>query len=259
MQCSGETPCSSCATKGQACEYNQEQDQRRKTGVKRKIDDLESQNSFLTNQLRVTQTELQQALRILRRLEDPGGLEESEDIDNADTATTEMSDVSLVKRKHVDELEEEYGFLRSIYDWIRESPRLSSMTVIDLIRDSANPGEAIRALTQQRFEESIHTWRKRHQTPPIMSLPPLFTRPPYLVPAKPWTTVTSNDGLVSHLLSLYFHWDYPIYHFLDRRLFLSDMAAGRTRFCSKMLVNAVLAHACVSFACYMYIPQLTYR
>lgn len=39
---------------------------------------------------------------------------------------------------------------------------------------------------------------------------------PCQVRAAPWTTVTQDDDLVSHLVSLYFTWDYPFYSFLDR-------------------------------------------
>lgn len=73
------------------------------------------------------------------------------------------------------------------------------------------------------------------------------TRPTINVPAKPWTTVTDDDELVSHLVSLYFCWDYPVHCFFDRQLFLADMVSGRERFCSKLLVNTLLSYACVSY------------
>lgn len=68
------------------------------------------------------------------------------------------------------------------------------------------------------------------------------------VPANPWTTVTSDAGLVSHLVSLYFTWDYPVHAFLDEGVFLRHMVAGdaSSRFCSPFLVNALLSNACVS-------------
>jgi hypothetical protein len=53
---------------------------------------------------------------------------------------------------------------------------------------------------------------------------------------------------VSHLVSLYFTWDYPVHAFIDERVFLRHMAAGdlASRFCSPFLVNALLSNACVS-------------
>lgn len=81
----------------------------------------------------------------------------------------------------------------------------------------------------------------------VMDIHFLCDEAPCKVPAKPWTSVTQDDDLVSHLVSLYFTWDYPFYSFLDRDVFLRHMAAANlgSQFCSPFLVNAVLANACV--------------
>jgi hypothetical protein len=72
--------------------------------------------------------------------------------------------------------------------------------------------------------------------------------PLFEVPAKPWTSVTDDDAFVSHLITLYFTWQQPTFRWVDRDLFLADMRAGKTgsRFCSPLLVNIILAVACVS-------------
>lgn len=72
---------------------------------------------------------------------------------------------------------------------------------------------------------------------------------PFKVPARPWTSVTEDDDLVSHLVSLYFTWDYPFHSFLDCDVFIKHMAAGKlgSEFCNPFLVNAILANACVCF------------
>ena len=69
------------------------------------------------------------------------------------------------------------------------------------------------------------------------------------MPAKPWTDVTADSDLVSHLVSLYFTWDYPFNAFLDEGVFLKHMAGADlgSQFCSPFLVNALLSNACVSF------------
>ncbi|KAL4924206.1 uncharacterized protein BDV17DRAFT_284853 [Aspergillus undulatus] len=69
---------------------------------------------------------------------------------------------------------------------------------------------------------------------------------PVKVPAKPWTTVTDDDALVSHLISLYFTWDYPFYAFVDREILVKHMQMGNLQsdFCSPLLVSALLANAC---------------
>ncbi|KAK6540280.1 hypothetical protein TWF694_009091 [Orbilia ellipsospora] len=70
---------------------------------------------------------------------------------------------------------------------------------------------------------------------------------PY-VPSQPWTTVTTNDEFVSHLIQLYFTWEAPVYDLVEKDLFLADMRAGdpeTASYCSPLLVNAMLAAACL--------------
>jgi hypothetical protein len=71
--------------------------------------------------------------------------------------------------------------------------------------------------------------------------------PVYKVPAKPWTRVTDDDDLVSHLVSLWLTWTYPWFDWLDKDTFIRDMQAGdlNCQFCSPFLVNAILSEASV--------------
>ncbi|KAK0639696.1 fungal-specific transcription factor domain-containing protein [Cercophora newfieldiana] len=62
--------------------------------------------------------------------------------------------------------------------------------------------------------------------------------------AGTWTDATSDQQLVRHLLELYFCWEYPALASLSREHFIADFAAGRPRFCSSLLVNALLSLAC---------------
>lgn len=80
-----------------------------------------------------------------------------------------------------------------------------------------------------------------------MSVQRLCDTPIVSVQARPWTTVTDDDGFVSHLVSLWFTWQYPHFHWLDRDMFVDDMRSGRldSDFCSPFLVNIMLAEACV--------------
>jgi hypothetical protein len=71
---------------------------------------------------------------------------------------------------------------------------------------------------------------------------------PLLEDARPsnWTTVSPNDGLMRILLERYFLTQYPGQFFFHKDYFLEDMVSKSTRFCSPLLVNAILAKACVS-------------
>lgn len=59
-----------------------------------------------------------------------------------------------------------------------------------------------------------------------------------------WTTVTSDNALVEHLMALYFCWEYPTFASLSKEHFLDDFRLGRQKHCSSLLVNAILAVGC---------------
>lgn len=86
---------------------------------------------------------------------------------------------------------------------------------------------------------------KRNQ----MDIKRLTDVPLFDVPAKPWTTVTTDDQFVSHLVSLWFTWSTQSYNWIDKDDFTSGMKSGdlNSQFCSPLLVCAMLAEACVSF------------
>ena len=66
----------------------------------------------------------------------------------------------------------------------------------------------------------------------------------YLVNVQSWTSVTRDTEFIGHLLALYFTWEHTYYALFSEKIFLEDLVCGRTDFCSKLLVNAVLSLAC---------------
>ena len=64
------------------------------------------------------------------------------------------------------------------------------------------------------------------------------------IPSSTWTRLTSDGKLVQHLLTLYFCWEYPTFVSFSKEHFLRDFQEGRQRYCSPILVNAVLALGC---------------
>ena len=61
---------------------------------------------------------------------------------------------------------------------------------------------------------------------------------------QPWTTITNDVDLIDHLLALYFCWEYPTFASLSKAHFYVDMRNGRPRYCSALLVNALLSLGC---------------
>lgn len=72
---------------------------------------------------------------------------------------------------------------------------------------------------------------------------------PYLDEVRPsrWTNVSSDDGLMRKLLQAFFLYESSWLAPIHKDYFLRDMAKGWHQFCSPLLVNALLAYACVSF------------
>jgi hypothetical protein len=60
-----------------------------------------------------------------------------------------------------------------------------------------------------------------------------------------WTEVEKDDELLRTLLRSYFLHDYANYTCFQKDIFLCAMKDDDSRFCSALLVNAVLAQACV--------------
>ncbi|KAH8730199.1 C6 transcription factor-like protein [Phaeosphaeriaceae sp. PMI808] len=59
-----------------------------------------------------------------------------------------------------------------------------------------------------------------------------------------WTNVTDNLNFVETLFILYFTWSHPFYVLFSRECFFKDFKAGRDKYCSSLLVNAICAYAC---------------
>ncbi|KAJ4294431.1 hypothetical protein N0V90_008121 [Kalmusia sp. IMI 367209] len=59
-----------------------------------------------------------------------------------------------------------------------------------------------------------------------------------------WTTVTHDIAFVERLLDLYFRWSHPFYVVFSRECFYKDFRSGREKYCSPLLVNAILAYGC---------------
>ncbi|GES59648.1 Zn(II)2Cys6 transcription factor [Aspergillus terreus] len=69
---------------------------------------------------------------------------------------------------------------------------------------------------------------------------PLCSKPSFQTSqVQNWTSFVDNDT-ASHLLSLYFAWENPVWHLVDQDMFLHDLETGGRRFCSPLLVHVLL-------------------
>ena len=72
--------------------------------------------------------------------------------------------------------------------------------------------------------------------------------------AAPWTTITDDDNLVSHLLSVYFTWHQPTAPIIHRDAFFDGLESKNIHspYCSPLLVNIILSIASVRISLCMY-------
>jgi hypothetical protein len=59
-----------------------------------------------------------------------------------------------------------------------------------------------------------------------------------------WTTVTTDEAFVDHLMWLYFTWVHPIHMLFSEHHFLEDYKKRNNTYCSPSLVNAICAMGC---------------
>ncbi|MCJ1379996.1 hypothetical protein MMC17_003099 [Xylographa soralifera] len=62
-----------------------------------------------------------------------------------------------------------------------------------------------------------------------------------------WTTVTTDQTLINHLLMLYFTWVHPVHMLFSRPHFMASFVNRVDIYCTSALVNAICAMACHLF------------
>lgn len=61
-----------------------------------------------------------------------------------------------------------------------------------------------------------------------------------------WTDVDITSDLAAKCISLYLETDHPLLGQFDPELFVAQLISGEEKYCSSLLVNALLYWACVS-------------
>ncbi|KAL4924975.1 putative C6 transcription factor [Aspergillus undulatus] len=183
---------------------------------------------------------------------------------NLDCTLDEAADKrrrGVLKRK-IDKYQDKEDLLVRLLAFFRgRSPRCTT-PLVNLIRNNASPAE-IRFYIENQLPRSDSTYTPEildiyrgieHQdlSEPLPKRRMLETSSPssgiagFSVPAQPWTSITSDNELVSELIYSWFTWAHPFYNFIDRDLFIRDMKSGSLSApcCSPFLVNVILSNAC---------------
>ncbi|KAJ5738832.1 Transcription factor [Penicillium malachiteum] len=233
-KCSGPpNPCKACISAGaeNECHFDPSRDLRRKVAVKRTIKELTDYKDLFDSLLSAIRAADSDKLeRIVGLVKDNGSLH---DIACAvGSPVTRFTDSKVLSATSLSITEDMDGSLDARF-MEQEDAR------------NRRPSDLESASSMSEQDKSKPSPQPAFDPYARVSLENLCDLPLFNVPAKPWTEITIDNDLASHLVSLYFTWDHPCAQFLDQRIFLEHMKRGLpdSEFCSPVLVNAILAVA----------------
>ncbi|KAL3467043.1 fungal-specific transcription factor domain-containing protein [Aspergillus heterothallicus] len=214
-KCTGRpAPCKACENTQSDCVFDESKDLRRKLAAKQTTKDLAK-----------TAEDLEYYQRVLKIL-----------VRQLRTSTGEkLEDVLTVVRKGRGDLDEVATNILQQYP-----------NALDAAFSEGSPADA-----SDTSSEDLRSVTSQESSPVAshsrISIRELCTPTPWVKvdDCRPWTAVTQDKHLISHLISVYFTWDHPLMQVVDQNLFLEHMEVGDTnsKLCSPMLVNSILAVA----------------
>ncbi|KAF9701037.1 hypothetical protein EKO04_000295 [Ascochyta lentis] len=237
-KCNGARPvCWECQKRSTRCDYAAHLTETQGQAVKRRHDALQAQNDAYAELFGLIQTRPDgESLEILRRIKMGA---------NVESVLRHVRDGDLLVQLRVQpETRLRYTL-----------PYMDSMPAFLLVPD--NP-----YLTTPLYEA---TFKPSSSSPSTVTSNKTGTGKyvsPYMIPshaaevvepildrtyARQWTNIISDDGLFRRLITIYLSHHHVAFFWFNKNLFLEDMAARRTQFCSTFLVNAVLAAACQAY------------
>ncbi|KAL8339053.1 hypothetical protein RB601_006007 [Gaeumannomyces tritici] len=265
-KCNGARPvCLRCAQSGLECEYEVPQAE----AMKRKLDDLEEANKQLVlseERLRQRASAYEELIEILRTRPEH---EVSPIVSRIRSGEQAVSVVRLVKdgdlllQLRLDPAAAPFCFqfplvsaMPSFLLDLKTNPYINSILYHQTLGEE---GQRIDCAQGTQGTESGSATPESSEGRPSATTPTDDTLRMYQVPfhagklaeprldlvkASRWTSVTSSDTLVRDLLELYFVHEFTSCCVFHMDHFLNDMVSGRERYCSSLLVNAILALAC---------------
>lgn len=150
-----------------------------------------------------------------------------------------LSQVSLVPETN---LRYDFPFLKEMPVELLQpdNPYLNSLLYDSTFHRNSPMDQAAKFPTISRLTKPQSPYLKPYHAATLVE--PLLDN---VQPSK-WTSVSKDDIFLRKLLSAYFFTEYQWLPVFQKDIFLEDMISDCTEFCSKLLVNAVLARACVS-------------
>ncbi|GKZ37319.1 hypothetical protein AbraIFM66950_008806, partial [Aspergillus brasiliensis] len=168
----------------------------------------------------------------------------------------------VAARRTQGELEYYRGLLYSLLETLQSSDEQKAWQMLERIRGNTQLSDLITVidppitdfsdanLEHSKSARPAEDVISQHGRPVVdaqlrITVERLCDSPLFQVPSRPWTAVTNDDHLVSHLISLYFTWDHPTLQVVDQEVFLKHMTTKviDPNCCTSLLVNSILAVA----------------
>ena len=264
-KCDGQRPCTWCRDKEKVCEYEVQAGETRMGAHKRKYEDLEQEHNALLElvdiaALRPDARDILQQLRNGRKVGDLLGLLKEGDI----TYQAHLRSSSRTRRMLLGLLIQSTASLDEI---ILTAPRIAE-SQLDIAWDSPSPstqsltGRTLDAaaiilategttdlnaqpIANQTSKSNLEISNGRDKLPGWR--PNADYKNVVSVSAQPWTKLTTDDALVSHLVTVFLNYNNVYWRYVEEDIFLRSMQGGvPDEFCSPFLVNAICAMACLS-------------
>jgi hypothetical protein len=264
-KCDGQRPCAWCRDKEKVCEYEVLVGETRMRATKRKYEDLEQEHNALLEligiaALRSDARDILQQLKNGRKIGDLLGLLKEGD-------TTYQAHLRTSPRTRQMLLCLLIQSTASLDEIVLTAPRLAE-SQLDIAWDSNSP--ITRALTGRTIDAAAIISAAEDTTASSaqsIAAQPLnrdgetsggenghhgelsdgIIKNAISVTAQPWTKLTSDNALVSHLVTVFLNYSNVYWRYVEEDLFLYGMQRGLpSEFCSPFLVNAICALACLS-------------
>ncbi|KAF2499221.1 hypothetical protein BU16DRAFT_263766 [Lophium mytilinum] len=276
-KCDGKRPlCSQCIAREGACLYDMTDEQRRLTFLRDNVEHLEEEKSALETLANVLKTsseeEVTEIINQLRNTPDVHTVaqslrgrrsfserNESSVISNAAMSATGYDSTPTSPVYGTARLEQYETLIRKI----ATASQSDLSEIIRRLRSNDNIGVILSSIQTESLLQVLRP-RDDEVTPTIeadySSREAMFglvqgsqtgnhgraldAHTP-LVNQQPWTSVSNDFEFIEHLLSLYFSWQHSFFQSFPEKLFREDLVTGGTRYCSRLLVNALCATGCL--------------
>ncbi|KAK6434449.1 hypothetical protein LTR95_009366 [Oleoguttula sp. CCFEE 5521] len=256
VKCNGTRPCTECDLRGVPCVYEAQAGETRTQAVKRKYEDLEQSHDALLELIDLAASR-RDALDILSRVKHGDDihdmlarLKEGENLYEA-----HLGGRSRVRRMLLSALIQSSASVQKI---IELAPFLAEERLrVDLLETKEWRAQTNRLVSARMLSHLILGVNENGTYPSMNSyaasqsdarsrVDTLLDVPAFAVPALPWTRLTRDDDLVSHLVSVFLTTNNIYWRYVEEDLFVASMQSGSiiTEYCSPFLIHAICAMAC---------------